>query len=67
MKRNWRWSEADDQKLAAALAEGKSMRAIAAALRRTAGAVETRPYILRTKANSTTTVAKFEDRSENDN
>jgi hypothetical protein len=51
MKRNWLWSDAEDQKLATLIAQGKSMRAIAMALKRTTAAVQTRAYILRTKAN----------------
>jgi hypothetical protein len=66
MKHNGRWTEADDQKLAALRAEGKSMRAIATALKRTTAAVEARAYILRTKADPAAPEEKFEEKSEKD-
>jgi hypothetical protein len=61
MTRNWRWSEAEDQKLAALVDDGKSMRVIAAVLKRTTAAVETRAYLLRIKANPATTEEKSGD------
>ena len=47
------WTEAEDQKLMAMLAKGRSAISISVALRRTTGAVESRASIVRGKARNT--------------